>query len=130
MSMPSPSPSAPAKTELETVVNWPMLVTAAGLGFLLLAVPVVLACVAALKGDAAKEQAARPAPPALEPVNVAPVAAPARPIASYEPKEVATPLPVYREAARPPIKLAPVPAPAPVVATPPPALDPVLQFPD
>ncbi|HEY7428475.1 MAG TPA: hypothetical protein VH682_29855 [Gemmataceae bacterium] len=137
MSMPSPSPSAPAKTELETVVNWPMLVTAAGLGFLLLAVPAVLACVAALKGDAVKDQTARPA---LEPVNVAPVAAPARPIASYEPKEVTTPLPVYREAARPPIKLdsapapdpapAPIPVPAPIVAAPPPALDSVPQVPE
>jgi len=87
MSMPSPSPSAPAKIELETVVNWPMLVTAAGLGFLLLAVPAVLACVAALKGDAVKDQAVRPTPPTLEPVNVAPVAAPAQPIASYEPKK-------------------------------------------
>jgi hypothetical protein len=127
MSMPSVSPSAPAKTELETVVNWPMLVTAAGLGFLLVAVPLVLACVAALKGDAVKDEAARPASPALEPVHVAPVAAPVHPIASYEPKEVATPLPVYREAVRPPIKFDPVPV--RIAAAPPPALDPVLQFP-
>ncbi|HEY7313718.1 MAG TPA: hypothetical protein VH643_30490 [Gemmataceae bacterium] len=130
MSMRSASPSVPVKTELETVVRWPMLYAAAGLGFLLLAVPVVLACIAALKGNAVKDETAvRSAPPALAPVHVAPVAAPARPIASYEPKEVATPLPIYKQADRPPIKFSPAPPPAPVAAAPPP-LDPVLQLPD
>lgn len=131
MSMRSASPSAPAKTELQTVVNRPLLFAAAGLGLILLAVPIALACIAALKGDAVKDETAvRSAPPALAPVHVAPVAAPARPIASYEPKEVATPLPIYKRADRPPLKLPPEPPPAPVVAAPPPPLDPVLQFPD
>lgn len=131
MSMPSASPSAASKTELETVVNWPMLAAVAGLGFLLLAVPIVLASLAALKGDAVKnEVAVRSTPPALAPAGVAPLAAPAHPIASYEPKETATLLPIYKQADRLPLKLLPAPPRAPVVAALSPPLDPVPQVPD
>jgi hypothetical protein len=73
-----------------------VLLTAVGLAFLLLAVPVWLACIAALKGDAAKDKReVRAAPPVLEPGNVAPVAAPTRPVASFVPKEVVSFRPVY-----------------------------------
>ncbi len=130
MSMSCRSPSASAKTDLETVVNWPLLVTVAGLSFLLLAVPLVLACVAGMKGDAAKDTvAARPIPAAAEPVNVAPVAVPMRRIASYvPPKEAVTPLPVYAEG-QPRNKPAAIVAPTPVAAKPTPAPEPIPQGP-
>jgi hypothetical protein len=131
MSMSTASPPGSAKTDLETVTRWPLLVTAAGVGFLLLGVPVVLACVAALKGDAAKDKVAVRTPPAIaEPVNVAPVATPARHVASYvPPTERATTPPVHVAPSRPPLKPVPVRKTAPVAVAPRP-LDPVLQFPD
>lgn len=128
MSMSSPAPSNSPRTELETVVNWPLLAGAAGAVVLLAAVLIGLTFRSALKRDAVPVPvAARPAP--LPAVNVAPVAAPIRPIASVEIKEVVTPLPVYREAARPPVPVT-VTKPAPVVATAPRPLDPVLQIDD
>jgi len=107
-----------------------MLVTAAGAGFLLLIVPIVLACIATAKDDAVKDpQADRTSPPVLQPVNVEPVAPPTRPIASYvPPNEGATPRPVYVEAARPLIKPEPIRKAVAVVAVPPPAPNPLLQF--
>jgi hypothetical protein len=132
MSMPSPSSRGPAKTELETVVHWPLLVGTAGLGLLLLAVPVVLACVAAMKGDPAKDKVAvRATPPAAGPANVAPVAAPSRPLVDFASPEAPAERPAAEEA-NPPrkiVKLVIVQTIDPeVVARP--ALDPVLQFPD
>jgi hypothetical protein len=130
MSMPTASPPDSAKTDLETVTRWPLLVTAAGVGFLLLGVPVVLACVAALKGDAAKDQVVVRTPSVTpEQANVAPVAIPSRHVASYvPPTERPTTPPVYVEPSRPPLRPVPVRKAAPVAVAPRP-LDPVLQFP-
>jgi hypothetical protein len=120
-------PSASAKTDLETVVNWPLLLTAAGLGFLLLAVPATLACIAAMKGDAVKDRSV--ARPALEPVHVAPIATPARPIASQVPRDEApSPLPVYVETSRPPLRPPLIVKAPPTAPTPPP--DANLQVPE
>jgi hypothetical protein len=128
MSMPSLVPSQPPRTELETVVNWPLLVGAAGLVVVLVVGLIGMALRAALKSDTVQAPiAARPAP--LPAVDVAPVAAPTRPVASFEAAEVARPLPVYREASRPPLPV-PVTNPAPAVATAPRSLDPVLQIDD
>ncbi len=128
MSMPSPSKPNSAKTDLETVIHWPLLVTAVGVGLLLLGVPVVLACVAALKGDAAKDKVAVRTLPAGERANVAPVATPARQVARYiPPPERATTPPVYAAPSRPPLKPVSVRKAVPVASRP---IDPVLQFPD
>jgi hypothetical protein len=128
MSMSSPAPSDLSRTELETVVNWPLLAGAAGLVVVLAAVLIGMAFRSALKRDVEQVPiAARPAPPPA--VDVAPVAAPIRPVASFEAKEVVTPLPVYREAARPSLPV-PVTKPAPAVAIAPRPLDPVLQIDD
>ncbi len=128
MSMSSSPPAA--KTELETVVNWPLLVSAATLMALLLAVPVVLACIAALKGDAIKDKVAKaPTPPAAKLVRLAPRSKPVRAVVPTQPKERPTPLPIYVEAGRTPRKWTPRPA-AVVTSTPPPALNPLLQLPE
>jgi hypothetical protein len=114
--------------ELETVVNWPLLVGAASLVVVLAVALVGLAIRSALKRDAGQVPvAARPAP--LPAVDIAPVASPVRPVASFEALEVEKPLPVYRGASRPPRPVL-VTKPAPVVATAPRALDPVLQIDD
>ena len=128
MSMSSPVPSDSPRTELETVVNWPLLMGAAGLVALLAVVLIGMALWSALQGDVVPAPIATRLAP-LPAVDVAPVAAPIRPIASVEMKEVVTPLPVYREAARPPLPVL-VTKPAPAVVTAPRALDPVLQIDD
>lgn len=128
MSMSSPAPSDSPRTELETVVNWPLLAGAAGAVIVLAAVLIGMAFRSALKRDAGQVPiAARPA--SLPAVDVAPVAAPTRPVASVEAQEVVTPLPVYREAARPTLPV-PVTEPAPAVVSAPRPLDPVLQIDD
>ena len=128
MSRSYPAPSDSPRTELETVVNWPLLAGVAGVVVVLATVLIGMAFRAALQRDAVQAPiASRPAP--LPAVDIAPVGAPVRPIASFVAAEVITPLPVYREAARPPLPV-PVTKPAPAVATAPRKLDPVLQIDD
>lgn len=127
----SSAPSSPSgKIELETVVNWPLLVSAATLACIVLVVPLVLAGLAAWKGGAVKDPVAtRPTMPEPQPVKISPTATPARPtIDRVKPAEAATPLQIYVEASRPHLKPSPIPV---VVAAPRPprVLDPILQVP-
>ncbi|HTU89625.1 MAG TPA: HEAT repeat domain-containing protein [Gemmataceae bacterium] len=134
MSRSSSALPASAKIELETVVNWPLLVSAAGAAVLLLAVPLMLACIAALKGRAVKDPvAALPAAPQPQPAKVKPpttaARAPLPPLVKHETAARATPLQVYVKGVQPPIPPDPTPIPK-VVKTPsppPPALNPILQ---
>lgn len=121
------------KTELETVVNWPLLAGAAGAAVLLLAVPLVLACIAAMKGRAVKDSVASlPAAPQPQlakatPPTTAPRAA--RPsFVKQERADRTAPHQVFIKAEQPPIPPDPTPIPK-VAKTPPspPAQNPILQ---
>lgn len=132
MSRSSSAPSVSAKTELETVVNWPLLVSAAGAAVLLLAVPLVLACIAALKGHAVKDPVASlPAMPQPQLAKAAPtttaVRAPLPSVAKREPTEKSLPRQVYIKNVQPSIPPDPTPIPKRVKTLPPPTLNPILQ---
>lgn len=134
MSRSSSELPASAKTELETVVNWPLLAGAAGAAVLLLAVPLVLACIAAMKGRAVKDSVASlPAAPQpltakATPTTTAPRRAGSSKI-KHKTAEKTAPREVYIKAELPPI--APDPTPIPKVAktppSPPAAQNPILQ---
>lgn len=130
MSLSSPSPSDSAKTKLETVVNQPLMIVGGGFGLLLLAVPAMLACIAARKGDAVKDNdAPRAALPAIiPPANLVAVTPIARTIAEDASPTTAGSAPTCDEPRRriQPVVVRMIPPPA---RTPRP-LDPVLQFPD
>ena len=135
MSRSSSELPASAKTELETVVNWPLLAGAAGAAVLLLVVPLVLACITAMKGSAVKDSVASlPAAPQPQPAKATqPTTAPREADSSkikHETAEKAAPREIYIKAELPPI--APDPTPIPKVAkTPPsPAQNPILQIRD
>lgn len=134
MSRSSSELPASARTELETVVNWPLLAGAAGAAVLLLAVPLVLACIAAMKGRAVKDSVASlpatvPAQPAKATQLTASPPAHRSPIIEHQTAEKTTPSEVYIKAELPPIS--PDPTPIPKVAktppSPPPAQNPILQ---
>lgn len=135
MSKPPSVPPASAKTELETVLNWPLLISAASVAILLLAVPLVLACIAALKGQPVKDPiASLPAGPGPRPVQVAPTETPARapirPLVQHETATRAAPRQVYVKGVQPPIPADATPIPKTIKAppTPTPALNPILQL--
>jgi hypothetical protein len=126
------SSSASAKTELETVVNWPLVLSVSTVAFGGLAVLLVLACLAAFRGDAVQEPvAARTPTPVQKPAPDLPVANLPHPVVAAEPAKNTQPRQVYVPGALPPIP----PDPSPVreaKATPPqpPAADkPVLHVP-
>ncbi len=131
-SLSAPPPSA--KTELETVVNWPLLVSAAGAAVLLLVVPLTLACIAALKGSAVKDLvAALPDAPQPQSMKAVPTPTAVRHslslIVKQETSEKNLPRQVYIKHVQPPIPpdRTPIPKRAKTPPPPPPALNPILQ---
>jgi hypothetical protein len=137
MSRSSSAAQPSAKTELETVVNWPLVVSAAALAFVALAVPLVLACIAASKGGVVKDQAiSRSAVPQPQPTNratpTAPAHAPRPPIVPYQAEQRAAPRQVYVKAVQPPIPVDPTPLAVAIKAPPtsPSVQTPVSQLPD
>jgi hypothetical protein len=111
-----------------------MLVGAASVAILLLAVPLVLACIAALKGQSVKDPvAALPTASEPRPTTVAPARKPSptpqRPVVQHVTAERSIPRQVYVKAVQPPIP--PVPTPIrrakKTPPKPPPALNPILQ---
>lgn len=122
---------ASGKTELETVVNWPLLFSAAGVTVVLLVVPLTLACIAALKGPAVKDAVASlPALPQPQQVKAEPTPtatrAPLSFIVKQEARKKSVPRQVYIKNA-PPIPPDPTPIPKRVKTPPSPALNPILQ---
>jgi hypothetical protein len=129
-------PQPAAKTELETVVNWPLVVSAAGLTVVVLTVTVVLACFAAAKGKSVKDPiASLPAAPQTKPVNVEPrrdsPRKPVLPVGLDESIEKPSPLQVYVKAVPPPIPPDPTPIPKAIKTPPadPSARNPIVQAP-
>lgn len=125
---------ASTKTELETVVNWPLLVGATSAAVLLLALPLVLACIAAMKGRAVKDSiAALPTAPLPRPANIVPPKTANRPLLSppdkRQTRERKAPRQVYVKGVQEPIPPSPTPIPKAVKTPPllPPALNPILQ---
>jgi len=134
MSRSSSAPPPSAKTELETVVNWPLLVGAAGVLVVLVAVPLTLACIAAQKGSAVKDPlVALPTMPQHQPEKVSPTTTAVHPSLPRSVKQEASekrlPRQVYIKNSQPPIPPDSTPIPK-VARTPPPppaALNPILQ---
>lgn len=130
----SRSSSASAKTELETVVNWPLLLSAASAAAFLAVVPIAIACIAALKGRSVKDSVAtvlavpKPKLAQAAPTTIlSPAAVPAssKQLATQKP----APREVYFKAVQSPIP--PDPTPIPKVAKTPlppkPESNPILQ---
>ncbi|HEY7330559.1 MAG TPA: hypothetical protein VH592_23165 [Gemmataceae bacterium] len=127
----APSPSD--KIDLETVVNWPLLISTASAAILLLAVPLILACIAALRGHAVKEPVASlSAAPQPQPVTAAPTpsaSVPLHSVVKQQMTEKAQPRQVYVKGGQTPIPPDPTPIPkrAQTPPPPPPERNPILQ---
>jgi hypothetical protein len=134
MSRSSSAPPAADKTELETVVNWPLLAGATGVLVVLMAVPLTLACIAALRGSAVKDPVASlPVMPQHQAEKAAPTTTAVRPSLPPSVKQEASvktlPRQVYIKNSQPPIPpdATPIPKVAKTAPPPPPALNPILQ---
>src|SRR5690242_10391247 len=108
MSRSSSAPPPSAKTELETVVNWPLLAGATGVLVAMLAVPLTLACIAALRGSAVKDPVVSlPVMPQNQAKSAAPTTTAIRPSLPPSVKQVAPektlPRQIYIKNSQPPI---------------------------
>jgi hypothetical protein len=134
MSRSSSAPPPSAKTELETVVNWPLLVGATGVLVVLVAVPLTLACIAALRGSAVKDPVASlPVMPQHQAEKAAPAIPTIRPSlppsVKQETSEKTLPRQIYIKNSQPPIPpdRTPIPKMVKTPPPPPPERNPILQ---